>query len=560
MLQSIHVKNFALIDDVEIDLTEGLNMITGETGAGKSIMIDAVNFALGKRMPKDIVREDAEYALSELIFSVDSDEVRKILSELEIENEDNLIILSRKIVNGRNTCRVNGETVTTGTLKALSSLLIDIHGQHEHQSLMSKNSHMSLLDDCLSEEGKELLKSVSEKYKKYIKLKNELNEAENADKTRDRDEALASFEVKEIKDANLKIGEDTELETIYRKMVNAKQIAEAVTSAHQITGYDNSGAGSEIGRAVSLLKAVAEYDDEVASLLSQLTDIDGILNDFNRGVAAYEESLEFAEDEFAQVERRLDLINNLKGRYGKTIEDILIYAKEREEDILKYEDFDAYILKLKKDISDIEGEITRDAKALSDERKKKAENLSSEIEAALIDLNFLDAQFVIEVNDCKDKITEKGIDDVEMFISTNPGEKVKPLISVASGGEISRIMLAIKSVLADKDNIPTLIFDEIDTGISGRTAQKVSEKMALISNNHQLLCVTHLPQIAAMADNHFEISKTFENGRTVTSVNLLNRDEQIKELARMLSGAEITETVLKNAEEMKKLADTIKAQ
>lgn len=559
MLQSIHVKNFALIDEVEIDLTKGLNAITGETGAGKSIIIDAVNFALGKRMPKDVVRDDADYALSELVFTVESDAVRNKLNELDIENEDDLIILSRKIVNGRNTCKINGESVTTGTLKQLSSLLIDIHGQHEHQSLLNKSAHIELLDSCLDDDGKTLLLNISEKYKEYSKLQTELRDALNLDEGRERDMEFATFEIKEIKDAKLIPGEDEELENLYSKMSNAKKIAESVTQAHRMTGYDGDGAGSTIGRAVSLLKNASSYDSNVNDMLSMLTDIDSILNEFNKSIADYEESLSFSEEEFSECESRLNLINGLKSKYGNTIEEILSYLEKREADLLKYEDYDSYISKLKKTISESKNEILNMCMNLSNKRINTAKKLSADIKDALMYLNFLDANFEISVLSDEANISGKGFDSVEMLISTNPGERLKPLQDVASGGEVSRIMLAIKSVLADRDNIDTLIFDEIDTGISGRTAQKVSEKISIISKEHQVLLVTHLPQIAAMADTHFEISKAATDGRTVTSVKELTEDEQVNELARMLSGAEITDSVMQSAREMKQLANEIKS-
>ena len=558
MLQSIHVKNFALIDEVEIDLTNGLNAITGETGAGKSIIIDAVNFALGKRMPRDVVRDDAEYALSELVFSIETDEIRNKLNELEIENEDDLIILSRKIVNGRNSCKVNGESVTTGTLKQLSSLLIDIHGQHEHQSLLNKAAHMELIDSCLDDSSKKILAKISQKYKDYLKLQTELKEALNEDLSRERDIEFATFEIKEIKDAKLTPNEDEELENAYCKMSNAKKIAESVTLAHRMTGYDGDGAGNTIGRAVALLKNASSYDSNVEDMLSMLTDIDSILNEFNKSIADYEESLNFSEEDFIECESRLNQINGLKSKYGSSIDEILKYLEKREADVLKYEDFDSYISKLKNDISANRSEIIELCKTISNKRAEIAKKLSAEIKDALMYLNFLDANFEIRVTPDEDAVTGKGFDNVEMFISTNPGERPRPLSEVASGGEISRIMLAIKSVLASRDNIPTLIFDEIDTGISGRTAQKVSEKISIISREHQVLLVTHLPQIAAMADTHFEISKSVTDGRTATSVKKLTENEQIKELSRMLSGAEITDSVIQSAKEMKQLANEIK--
>lgn len=560
MLLSIHVKNFALIEDLEIDLTKGLNVITGETGAGKSIVIDAVNFALGKRMPKDIVREDADFALSELVFSIENDDIKSVLEELEIDSEDDLIVLSRKIVNGRNTCKVNGETVTTAVLKKLSTLLIDIHGQHEHQSLLNKNSHMGLLDSCLNESDKELLASVKTKYKAYSKLKKELDEALNSDAKKDKDIALAEYEVKEINEAKLIIGEDEQLEADYRKMSNAKKIAESVISAHMMTGYENEGAGSLIGRALSNLKGVSSFDEDVDELLNTLTDIDSILNDFNKSIASYEESLNFSDEDFRECEQRLDLINLLKKKYGRTIEDILGYCEIREADLKKYEDFDSYIAGLKDKVCKEENELRKLCKLISDKRSAKAKDLSSTISDTLKYLNFLDSKFEVSVIYEENNFSEKGSDNVEMLISTNPGERLKPLTDVASGGEVSRIMLAIKSALADKDNIPTLIFDEIDTGISGRTAQKVSEKISVISKNHQVLLVTHLPQIAAMADTHFEISKAVVDGRTNTSVRELNENEQIEELARILSGAEVTDAVISSAREMKQLANELKSK
>lgn len=557
MLQSIHVKNFALIDDLEIDLTKGLNVITGETGAGKSIVIDAVNFALGKRMQGDIVREDSDFAFSELVFTIENDAIREKIKELDIDSEDDLIILSRKIVNGRNTCKVNGETVTTATLKQLSPLLIDIHGQHEHQSLLNKNKHIDILDSCLSDKDKKILALIEEKYKEYSAIKKELNEALNTDSNKDREASLCAYEIKEIEDAKLVIGEDEELENSYRKMTNSKKIAESVITAHQMTGYEDGAAGSLIGRSVSLIKQAAGLDEELASLLEVLTDIDGILNDFNKSIADYEESLAFEEEDFRNVEMRLDLINSLKNKYGRTIEDILDYLAKREEDLRKYEDYDQYVLSLKGKEETVRKELLELCKQISSAREKQAKLLSKDIKDSLTYLNFLDSNFEVSVTKNEDNLSSKGYDDVEMLISTNPGEKLKPLVNVASGGEVSRIMLSIKSALADKDNIPTLIFDEIDTGISGRTAQKVSEKISVISKDHQVLLVTHLPQIASMADTHFEISKAVSDGRTVTSVRELNEEEEINELARMLSGAEITDAVIASAKEMKKLAKEI---
>ncbi len=559
MLQSIHVKNFALIDDVEIDLGKGLNIITGETGAGKSIVIDAVNFALGKKMSKDVVREDAEYSFSELVFDICSDAIRSKLKELDIYFDDE-IILSRKISNGRNICKINGETVNTSTLKELSSLLIDIHGQHDHQSLFYKKGHVDILDNYCGDDVVKLKNSLHNIYKSYIEKNSELDNTVSFENSKDRNLDIARHEVNEIESARLVVAEDEELEKTYRKMVNSKKLSEAIASAHEYTGYNEYGAGSTIGRALGALKSVAGEDEGADDLLSSITDIDSLLNDFNRSIADYIGSLEFSEEDFKNCEERLNLINNLKKRYGNTIEDILKYCDDKKAEIEKYEDFDAYVEQLRNEVSKIRTEVIEICEKLSHVRRNSAARFSKLVHEALIDLNFLDSRFEIKIESDENNLSANGYDDIEMLISTNPGENLKPLKDVASGGEISRIMLAIKSVMAKKDNIETLIFDEIDTGISGRTAQKVSEKMSCISKDHQVICVTHLPQIAAMADDHFEIKKSVINERTVTDIKTLSYDGCVTELARMLGGTEITDAVLLNAKEMKDLANRFKTE
>lgn len=559
MLTNLHVKNIALIDEVEINFSKGLNILTGETGAGKSIIIDAVNFALGKRMPKDVVREDAEYALCELIFTVENEAQEAKLLEMDIPAEDGQIIMQRKIINGRGVCKVNGETVPAAFLKELSGMLIDIHGQHEHQSLLYKKKHQEILDSYCGEEFQRLIARIAKEYRLYSEAQTELLEAEQADGSREKETALAQFETEEIRGASLIPGEDEQLEQDYRKMTNAKKIAEAIAGVHQYTGYEmENGAGASIGRAFGILKSVASYDEEMDGLLSQITDIDNLLNDFNRAVADYEDSLSFGEEEYSQTEERLNVLNRLKSKYGNTLADVLIYCESQEEKLEKYQNYEEYIAGLKEETKRLKKELLQLCEEASKIRSAQALLLAKDIRSALIDLNFLDARFEIAVEMKEEKPGPDGYDEVEFLISTNPGEKVKPLIQVASGGELSRIMLALKAVLASRDQVGTLIFDEIDTGISGRTAQKVSEKLALLAGNHQVICVTHLPQIAAMADTHFEISKNVSDGRTVTMVKRLSDAESEKELARMLGGVQITDTVLENAKEMKKLAKKTK--
>lgn len=555
MLKNIHVKSFALIDEVEINLASGLNVLTGETGAGKSIIIDAVNFALGQRVSKDVVRDDAEYALSELVFEINDDKTKERLNQFDIPLDDNEVLIQRKITNGKSTARINGETVTLSTLKLIAAGLIDIHGQHDNQSLLSKASQQNLLDTILSDELKELLIRMKDT---YVNLNNKISEYEQLNtKEAEKEIAFLQYELNEIDSASLHEGEDEALESDYKKMNNSKRIADLVSGAHRITGYDSEGAGSLIGRALSMIRQASSIDDDAKDLELILNDIDGLLNDFNRSIADYEMSLDFSDEDYKNTEDRLNLINSLKNKYGKSIKEILDKRDEFEDELNRLLNADEYKSALLSEIASLKKEAYKLCKEISAIRKKGANKLSGEIAEALLDLNFLDSQFEIKVTSDEENMKQSGYDDIEFFISTNPGEALKPLNQVASGGEMSRIMLAIKSVCAN-DSTATLIFDEIDTGISGRTAQKVSEKMSRIAKEHQVIVVTHLPQIAAMADTHFEISKSVNNGRTITSIETLSEEGKIKELARMLGGVTITEKVLENAKDMKKQADEIK--
>ena len=555
MLKNIHVKSFALIDEVEINLASGLNVLTGETGAGKSIIIDAVNFALGQRVSKDVVRDDAEYALSELVFEINDDKTKERLNQFDIPLDDNEVLIQRKITNGKSTARINGETVTLSTLKLIAAGLIDIHGQHDNQSLLSKTSQQNLLDTILSDELKELLIRMKDT---YVNLNNKISEYEQLNtKEAEKEIAFLQYELNEIDSASLHEGEDEALESDYKKMNNSKRIADLVSGAHRITGYDSEGAGSLIGRALPMIRQASSIDDDAKDLELILNDIDGLLNDFNRSIADYEMSLDFSDEDYKNTEDRLNLINSLKNKYGKSIKEILDKRDEFEDELNRLLNADEYKSALLSEIASLKKEAYKLCKEISAIRKKGANKLSGEIAEALLDLNFLDSQFEIKVTSDEENMKQSGYDDIEFFISTNPGEALKPLNQVASGGEMSRIMLAIKSVCAN-DSTATLIFDEIDTGISGRTAQKVSEKMSRIAKEHQVIVVTHLPQIAAMADTHFEISKSVNNGRTITSIETLSEEGKIKELARMLGGVTITEKVLENAKDMKKQADEIK--
>lgn len=560
MLEHLHVKNLALIREAEIDFTEGLNILTGETGAGKSIVIGSVGLALGGKVAKDLVRPGADFGLAELVFSVTSERLKDRLKELDVIPEDGQIILSRKIMNGKSINKINGETVTLNQLRETAALLIDVHGQHEHQSLLQKKKHLEILDEYAKEELQPIKEKLAAAYTEWKKLTEEQKNARMDEESRMRELSLLEFETKEIEDAGLSIGEDEELEQKYRKMTGAKRLMEAAGTAYGLTGYEEAeGAGTAIGRALRELQGVQSLDEDLRDLTGQLSDIDSLLNDFNRELSDYVSSLEFAGEEFEQVEERLNQLNHLKSKYGKTLEAVQEYGQRQQERLAALQDYDAYLARLEKQTAEKERELEGLCEEASVIRKRYAEVLCAKIRGHLIDLNFLDVEFELEF-DRISGYTSGGFDDAEFVISTNPGESLRPLAKIASGGELSRIMLAIKTVLADKDQIETVIFDEIDVGISGRTAQKVSEKMMLIGRSRQVICITHLAQIAAMADTHFRIEKQVADGGTRTEIRRLTEAESVEELARILGGAEITDAVFQNASEMKELAGNKKSQ
>lgn len=551
MLQNLHVKNLALIDETEVEFGPGLNILSGETGAGKSIIIGSINLALGEKVQKEMLRDNGESALVELIFFVEDADTIEAIRALDIEMEDDTVILSRKITGGRAIGRINGEAVSASKMKAVASLLIDIHGQHEHQSLLSKKKHLEILDTFAKESLGDKKEKLAQCYQEYRKLKDELEHANLDGEERARELSFLEYEVKEIEDAQLTVGEDEELEAVFRKYSNGKKIMDAVGAANAATSEDDESASERIGRALRELSSVSAYDERVKEMEEQLTEIDNLLSDFNHELASYLSDEEFDEETFYETEKRLDLINHLKSKYGNTIADILKYGEEKAERITVLNDYDAYLAGLQKNVSEKEKQLEQLSQEVSDIRKKESKKLTESIKNALLDLNFLDVQFMMEFAEID--YTANGIDDAQFLISTNPGEPVKPLGKVASGGELSRIMLAIKTVMAS-DKIGTLIFDEIDSGISGRTAQMVSEKMNALGRSHQIICITHLPQIAAMADSHFLIEKSVENQATVSKIHKLTDEESVEELARMLGGVEITDTVLENAREMKQMA------
>nr|WP_296032852.1 DNA repair protein RecN [uncultured Dorea sp.] len=557
MLQYLHVKNLALIDEIEVEFGRGLNILTGETGAGKSIILGSVGLALGGRYTKDILREGTRYGLVELTFSVENKRQTEQLKALDIYPEEGFVTLQRRLMEGRSVSKINGETVQMATLKEVSAILIDIHGQHEHQSLLYKKNHLQIVDAFAGKEAGEHKQKVADAYQEYKAKVKELKEASTDEAERAKELAFLHFEVDEIEQADLKLHEDEDLEALYKRMSNGKKIAESITEAYHYTGEGNDSASEGLGRALRALAEVADVDAHAAQLYEQLTDVDNLLNDFNHELAEYNKSCDFSDEEFYETEKRLNEINHLKTKYGNSLEEIQAYREKQEKRIEILENFDTYLQNLSETCQKLKNLYLKEAGKLSAYRKKQAVILEQKIQEGLEDLNFEQVQFEIHFAERKD-YAKDGIDDIEFQISLNQGQPVKPLAEVASGGELSRIMLAIKAVMADQDEIETLIFDEIDVGISGRTAQKVSEKMALIGREHQVICITHLAQIAAMADHHYLIEKSTQDAVTRTKIYPLSEEASVMELARILGGAKITDTVIQSAKEMKHLAKQTK--
>ena len=556
MLLGIHVKNMALIREEEVELGPGLNILTGETGAGKSILIGAVNVALGNGNFRDFVPENENYALVELTFETGRETVLEKMRELDIPDGDGLITLSRRWQSGRSVNRINGETVSLAALRQVAAELIDIHGQSENQSLLYPKNHLRILDSFAHRELGDLPDNCARAFSELKAAQKELKEALAASGDRSRRADLLAYEIGEITDAALKEGEDEELEQRFRLLSSGQKIVETLSAVRNLVSGDE-GAGEQIGPAVRRMMDIGGLDERIDSLSGELSEIEQMLDDFARGLADYMDDFSYDEEEFAAVGERLDLINRLKAKYGRTIGDILAYRDERQAQLEQLENYDAYVQGLEKKAQQAEKAYFAAAEKITKIRREAAPRLAALMQESMRDLNFPSVRFSIEISALEEP-SASGMDSAAFLISLNEGVSLRPMQDVASGGELSRIMLAIKAVMADQDQTDALIFDEIDTGISGRTAQKVSEKMALIAASRQVICITHLAQIAAMADRHMLIEKTVEEGITRTHIRPLDEQESREELARILGGAEITSTVLGSAAEMKTMAEKIK--
>ena len=550
MIQNLHVKNVALIDEAEINFTKGLNVLTGETGAGKSILIEALGLALGDRADLSLIRRGSDQAYVELTLSPEDRSVYDDLADSGIEAEEDAIIIRRRVTPSGSDCFINGQKVTLKELSRLTSRMIDICGQRESLTLLKDSSLRSMLDSYSGDELSSVLTQIGLVYSEYRDVLCKLDEVDEDDSVRKRKADLAEFELNEIDSASLKPGEDTELENSYRRMSNASRINEALSQISSLMDGPG-GAGELISHAVKLLHSVSEYDEDLAGIESSMSNLDELSSDLCREIRSYMSDSEFDASEFNDVTIRLDLINHLKDKYGRTIEDILAYRDEKQTELDRLSDHEAYMRDLSAQKEKLHAELIKLCEQAHELRCRSASALEVELITALKDMNFLNCDLKVSVAADPDHINAGGYDDIDFLISLNPGEPLMSLSQVASGGELSRIMLAIKCISGDRDGFDTLIFDEIDTGISGVTSWKVGEKLHSLSSHHQVICITHQAQVAAQADTHFLISKSVRGDRTLTDVRSLDYDQMIDELMRMSGSGEDSQAARTAAIELK---------
>ncbi|MGJ7044618.1 DNA repair protein RecN [Thermoanaerobacterium thermosulfurigenes] len=564
MILALNIKNIALIDEVEIDFDDGLNILTGETGAGKSIVIDSMMLLLGGRANKDIIRNGAQKATVEGVFLVDSntDVIHKILDEAGIEYEDDdTLVISRDITeNGRNYCRVNGRIVPLSFLSKLGTYLVDILGQHEHQFLLDSSKHLSILDNFQDKIFFDLKDTLRDLLSEYNILNKRLKEFYSDDKEKMSKIDLLKYQINEIESAKIKKGEEENLLERRNILINSEKLFNSMNECYNLLYKginDNTSILDNLSTVLKNLDASYKIDKRLEKLKEMIQSALYTLDDCSIQIRDYVENINFDANELNEIEKRLDILGNLKRKYGRTIEEIIRYKEEKNSELTKLLNAEEEIYKINKE----KEEIMQKIKAISDEihkrRKNVADFLEKKISDVLSELNMPNTIFKVDIRK-RDIPNENGMDEVEFLISTNIGEPLKPLDKIASGGELSRIMLALKTILADFDGISTLIFDEVDTGISGKAAQAVAQKIALISRNRQVICVTHLPQITSMADSHFKISKEFDKDKTYIKIEKLDYEGKIKELSRIISGSVVTNTTYNHSKELIDLAENYK--
>ena len=554
MLQELSIKDFAIIDEIQISFQPKMTVLTGETGAGKSIIIDALGLLAGGRGSTEFIRKGEKKAVIQGLFTLPREaNTYNILEEYGIDSEDGQIILQRDLYRGgRNICRINGMMVNLATLRKVGETLIDIHGQNEHQELMKPENHIDLLDEY-DKKTSQLRNQYQVVYQNYRKLKLSMEKKEADEKAWAQRLDMLNFQVKEIEEAGLKINEEDELVEEKNKLDNFQAIHDALELSYQILSGEKIDVVGNLGNAMNELSDVSDLSENLQEINTKISDAFYSLEDTARDISDELDSMEWNGERLNEIEERLELIHQLKRKYGDTIEDILHYHSRIVKELREMENAEQNSEKQERQLSEALEKVKELAIKLSKQRKKSAKKLEKMIHEQLSALYMDKAVFEVKFLN-NSKLYSKGIDKVEFYIQTNPGEEMGPLAKIASGGELSRIMLALKTIFSQKMGVTSIIFDEVDTGVSGRVAQAIAEKISQISNNSQVLCITHLPQVAAIADNHYYISKSVNDGRTETSLKELDEKQKIREIARMLSGSEITELTLKHAEELIKMS------
>ncbi len=563
MLRELHIKNIAVIESITVSFNDGFHALTGETGAGKSILIDSINMALGGRTPKDLIRTGADSASVDMVFEP-SLSVLKKLEEMGVDDEDGFVYISRQItVDGKSKCRVNGRQVPLSLLKEISEYLLTIHGQNDNQSILSPKTHIYFVDEYGNHT--ELLNKYYDQYKKVKDIEEKLSSliVDETDKERRID--LLNYQINEISSANLHSGEETELEERREYLAHIEQIVENTNEAYdELYGDENrEGAFDKIVSSVRSMEIISSFDEKLNSFYEGLSSISADLEDITHELKTYIGRIDYQQGELDMIEDRLAVISDLKRKYGSSVEEILAFLNNAENELSQIENSDATRIALEEELQKEYKVLSSIANELSEAREKTAIKLQTNIMEELADLDMQKMRFSVMIEPMKNddgsvKYTSKGCDRVEFLISSNPGEELKPLAKIASGGEMSRIMLAIKSILADGDIVETLVFDEIDTGVSGRAAQKIAEKICMLAKERQILCITHLAQIASMADTHFLIEKNSDDNNTKTTVTTLNDDERKNELARIIGGVKVTDLTYMAAQEMLDMAEKLK--
>ena len=538
MITKLHIKNIGIIENVEIDFNNGLNVLTGETGAGKTLILDSLGIISGGRFSKEMIRKGETNSYVELCMYEPE-------SEYSIDGN---IIISREInINGRNMCKINGRMATVNELKDFMSKFIEIHGQNDNQNLLDIKEHQKYLDGFIGKQVEELKNEYLNYYTRYNEINKELKENYGDDKERQRKIDLLNYQINEIEVASLKEGEEDEIEEKRKIIMNSEKIANSLTEADMAIGENTIDL---LSTGIRALEKIEQIDKKYEQTVSHLKGVYYELQEISKDISSYREDTYFDEQERSEVEERLDLIYDLKRKYGNSITEILQYNEEIKQEIDKIENLEERNNELKKEKTQIKEKMTQLALEIHKIREKKAKELSIEINSNLKDLEMKNAKINVHVDYIEDEFYSTGKDKIEIYISTNIGEDEKELAKIASGGEMSRVMLAIKTVLANTDQMPILVFDEIDTGISGKAANRVAEKLSKIATKHQVLCISHLPNIAAIADYNYFISKHIQNERTNTNIKLLNENEVINEIARISSG-EINEATIKYATELR---------